>query len=74
MQNYHLSPDGDAWKLTSENGHDQIQSFTNKLDAIAACAKFMEDRTGSLKIHQADGTIEEERTYPRSSDPVASKG
>ena len=28
----------------------------------------------SLRIHRKDGTIQEERTYPRSSDPKRSKG
>jgi hypothetical protein len=28
----------------------------------------------SVRIHKADGTIQEERTYPRSADPRGSKG
>ena len=28
----------------------------------------------SLKIHRMNGTIEEERTYPRKSDPTKTKG
>lgn len=28
----------------------------------------------SLRIHRRDGTIQEERTYPRSSDPRKTKG
>ena len=29
---------------------------------------------GSLKIHLENGRIQEERTYPKSSDPKKSKG
>lgn len=29
---------------------------------------------GPEEIHKADGTLEEERTYPRSADPRRSKG
>jgi len=36
--------------------------------------KFMNREGGSLKIHKLDGTIQEERTYPRSKDPRKSKG
>lgn len=28
----------------------------------------------SVKIHNVDGKIQEERTYPRSADPKTSKG
>jgi len=35
---------------------------------------FFEGNTVSVKIHKADGTIEEERTYPRSADPRRTKG
>jgi hypothetical protein len=28
----------------------------------------------SVRIHKADGRIQEERTYPRSADPRRSKG
>ncbi len=30
--------------------------------------------SASLRIQRADGRIQEERTYPRSSDPRGSKG
>ena len=29
----------------------------------------MKKNGGSLKIHKQDGTIQEERTYPKSDDP-----
>jgi len=74
MKNYHLSPDGDAWKLTSADGAITVQNFDTKEEAIASCTAFMQERTGSLKIHRADGSFEEERTYPRSADPVETKG
>jgi hypothetical protein len=31
-------------------------------------------KTGSVKIKKRNGKIQEERTYPRSADPRASKG
>jgi hypothetical protein len=35
---------------------------------------FLEGKTASLKIHKADGIVQEERTYPRNADPVRSPG
>lgn len=45
-----------------------------KYELVSALADFFEDKTASVKIHKADGTIEEERTYPRSADPRRIKG
>ena len=70
MQNFHLSPDGDVWKLTTEDGRLTIDDFDSRKEALEASSAFMDRRTGSLKIHKADGTFDEERTYPRARDSV----
>ena len=72
MKNYHLSPAGARWKLTREND-GTVLFFDNKEDAVAGCTEYMGEHPGSLKIHRADGSFEEERTYPRSADPVEAK-
>jgi hypothetical protein len=41
---------------------------------LQVTATFLEGKTASVKIHKKDGTIQEERTYPRSADPLESKG
>ena len=74
MQNYHLSPSNRRWRLTSESSGRAVGEFENKVEALEACTEFMRGRTGSLKIHHSDGTLEEERTYPRAQDPVATRG
>jgi hypothetical protein len=74
MQNYHLVPEDRQWKLTREGSDAVIGSFGTKQEAVESCSRFLHDREGSLKIHKADGTIEEERTYPRAADPVRSPG
>ena len=73
MRNYHLVPDIDRWKLERE-GDGTIQFFDSKEEAVKRCTEYMGDHHGSLIIHHKDGTIEEERTYPRSMDPVESPG
>ena len=73
MDTYHLTPDEDRWKLIVETD-GTVLFFDTKEDALAGCAEYMNEHHGSLRIHRADGRIEEERTYPRSRDPVESPG
>ena len=74
MKKYHLTPDGNRWRLTGEGSDRTLCDFDTKEQAVERCAQLMQKDPGSLKIHKADGTFEEERTYPRSADPVESKG
>lgn len=74
MDNYHIKPHDGHWDLTRQGGERASISKPTKEEILAATHDFMADKTGSVKIHRADGTIEEERTYPRSADPSKSKG
>ena len=74
MDNYHLTPNGSQWTLTGEGQDRTIATFETKAEAVRRCSEIIAERNGSLKIHRADGTIEEERTYPRSADPAKSPG
>jgi hypothetical protein len=74
MDNYHLVPHGGRWRLTTEGGDHILGDFATKDEALGDCAAIVRDNSGSLKIHHADGTIEEERTYPRAADPATSPG
>jgi hypothetical protein len=75
MKNYHLTPDPSGeWKLAPEGSDHILGIFDTKSDAVEKSVEYVTRQTGSLKIHRADGTIEEERTYPRSADPVKSPG
>ena len=75
MKNYHLTKKDDLWKLTGEDNKRASKVFETKKEAIKESAEFLKsNQGGSLKIHLANGKIEEERTYPKSSDPTTSKG
>jgi Uncharacterized protein conserved in bacteria (DUF2188) len=43
------------------------------IKATAAVAK-ADSNAVTVKIHNMNGKIQEERTYPRSADPASSKG
>jgi hypothetical protein len=64
---YHLKLTRDDWELTQEGNEKPLASFGSKSDAVKRASLMVEEQTGSLKIHNADGTIEEERNYPRTT-------
>jgi len=74
MDNYHITKAGDHWELTKEGASRASKSAATKEALLAEASAFLEGKTASLKIHKGDGTIQEERTYPRSADPRQTKG
>lgn len=74
MDNYHITKDGDSWKLKKEGNDRASATAKTKEEIIGKTREFMSQREGSVKIHKEDGSFQEERTYPRSADPRKSKG
>ncbi|WP_313318026.1 DUF2188 domain-containing protein [Pseudomonas sp.] len=74
MDNYHVSPTADGWELKKAGAERASKRSSSKQELVASLSDFFQGKTASVKIHKADGTIEEERTYPRSDDPRRSKG
>ncbi|ELY2738689.1 DUF2188 domain-containing protein [Cronobacter dublinensis] len=74
MDNYHITKDGDKWKLQKEGNSRPSKTADTKAEMIRQTQEFMSDKTGSVKIHTTDGKIQEERTYQRKDDPESSKG
>jgi hypothetical protein len=74
MDNYHITKSDEGWALTKEGAARTSKTATTKAEIIGLAAEFLDGKTASLKIHKEDGTIQEERTYPRSADPTKTKG
>ncbi|MFK5664347.1 DUF2188 domain-containing protein [Pseudomonas shirazica] len=74
MDNYHVSPTAGGWELKKAGAERASKRSSTKQELVASLSEFFQGKTASVKIHKADGTIEEERTYPRSDDPRRSKG
>ena len=74
MQNYHILPTDTGWEFKEEHGDRALLKASTKDALVHQAAQYLDGKTGSVKIHTADGRIEEERTYPRSADPAQSKG
>ena len=74
MKRIDVSKKGDEW-VGTQSGRVVSRGDT-KTEAVrntAAVAKAQADAV-TVKIHKEDGTIQEERTYPRSADPSSSPG
>jgi hypothetical protein len=74
MERYDLVPDGDEWKLRKKGAERSAMVFESKQEAVQESTEFMRNHSGSLRIHNHKGVIQEERTYPRSADPRKSPG
>ena len=74
MENYHITKSDNGWELKKEGATRPSKKGSTKAEILATASDFFDGKTVSLKIHKEDGTIQEERTYPRSADPVKSKG
>lgn len=79
MDNYHVTkrPGGlltTGWRFFKAGSSQDIAVAETKAVVLVKAVEYMNQHPGSLKIHREDGTIEEERTYPRSADPRGTPG
>ncbi|BCY00479.1 DUF2188 domain-containing protein [Stutzerimonas stutzeri] len=74
MDNYHISATDSGSELRKQGATRASKTAATKDEMLQITAAFLEGRTASVKIHKKDGTLQEERTYPRSADPRESKG
>ncbi|MDO9231155.1 MAG: DUF2188 domain-containing protein [bacterium] len=64
------------WELENDKTDKVIKTFETKEMAVSrgALRKVLGEDGGSVKIQKLDGKFQEERTYPKSKDPITSKG
>jgi hypothetical protein len=74
MDNYHITTGTTGWELKKQGATKASKTAKTKAEIVKIAGEFLDGKTASLKIHKEDGTIQEERTYPRSADPSESKG
>ena len=74
MDNYHITTGTFGWELKKQGATRASKTAKTKAEIVEIAGEFLDGKTASLKIHKEDGTIQEERTYPRSADPTRSKG
>lgn len=74
MNNYHITKTDKLWALVKEGAQRASKTAATKAEITAIASEFLQGKTASLKIHKEDGSIQEERTFPRTADPRKSKG
>lgn len=74
MRNYFISKVDGGCELKKQGAKKASKKSITKESLIQKTRQFMAGKEGSVKIRKADGTFQEERTYPRSLDPSSSKG
>lgn len=74
MDNYHITRTAAGWELRKQGASHASKTAPTKAEMIEIAAEYFQGKVASLKIHKEDGTLQEERTYPRSADPARSKG
>nr|WP_225778123.1 DUF2188 domain-containing protein [Pseudomonas sp. Marseille-Q3773] len=74
MDTYHVSPAGEGWELRKTGADRASRRSASKAEMLGLLPDYFAGKTASVKIHKADGSIEEERTYPRAADPRRTEG
>jgi hypothetical protein len=70
---YHVTPNGDAWRVQRERTKRAASIHENKVDAIAhAKALAKAAALGQVKVHGQDGKLKTEYTY--GEDPRRTRG
>lgn len=64
------------WELENDRTDKVVKTFETKKVALSrgVLKKILGEDGGSVKIQKLNGKFREERTYPKSKDPIASKG
>jgi hypothetical protein len=73
---YHVIRNGaSGWKGMLEHGGRASVTGDNKQDVVDRTIAMAKNHTTcSVIIHKTDGTIQEERTFPKGTDPNPPRG
>lgn len=74
LDKFHLTKKDDEWRLEKAGTNRARVKAPTKAEAMQKMREYMQHNEGSVRIHNVNGQIQEERTYPRSKDPRESKG
>jgi len=65
MKTYHLTPTENGWVLAEEGHKEAFDVCWTKWEALDRAMEAFSKRNVTLMIHRKDGSVEENRTYPR---------
>lgn len=74
-ETYHVTKTEKGWQGKKEGGKKASVIGDNKADVVKETIKIAKKKDySSVIIHKENGKIQEERTYPKKSDPFPPKG
>lgn len=74
-KNYHVTKTDDGWQSKLEGGQRASIKAKTKAEVVKKTIEIAKNKeNSSVRIHKTDGKIQEERTYPKKSDPFPPKG
>jgi hypothetical protein len=74
-KNYHITKTENGWQGKLEKGQRASITGTTKNEVVQKTIEIAKKQSNaSVKIHKMDGKIQEERTYPKRSDPCPPRG
>jgi hypothetical protein len=72
---YHVTKTDDGWQGKLEGGERASVKGDTKAEVVKKTIDLAKSQeNSSVKIHKSDGEIQEERTYPKKSDPYPPEG
>ncbi len=72
---YHITKTDDGWQGKKEGGERASIKGETKDEVLRKTIDIAKKQgDASVVIHKQDGKIQEERTYPKSSDPYPPEG
>lgn len=72
---YHVTKTEDGWKGKAEGGQRASVTGKTKEEVVQKTIDLAKNQgNSSVVIHKRDGKFQEERTYPKSSDPYPPEG
>lgn len=71
---YHLLKANGKWQLRESGSDEAVYSASTKADALEALQDYMDDHDGSVTIHRADGSFQENRRYSTDASSSSLSG
>jgi len=72
---YHVTKTNDGWQGKLEGGQRASIIGGTKADVVKKTIELAKNQeNSSVRIHKTDGKIQEERTYPKKTDPFPPEG
>jgi len=72
---YHVTKTEDGWQGKLEDGKKASVKGKTKQEVMKKTIEIAKKQgNSSVKIHKQNGKIQEERTYPKGTDPYPPKG